>query len=85
MAKATGPKLTFTIRESVFTFTKRALEGFPEAPALLDYLLSRGKVSPAYASQYVVLAARLRRLGRLNMPEAIVRRVERTAANAYWR
>lgn len=85
MAKTTGQKVTFTMHGEVFTFTSRALEGFPEAASMLDYLLARGKVSPAYASHYVVLAARLRRLGRLNTPEAIVRRVEKTAANAYWR
>lgn len=85
MAKSTGPKVSFTMHGSTFSFTTAALAGFPEAPGMLNDLLARGKVSPANASHYVVLAARLRRLGRLNMPEAIVRRVEKTAANAFWR
>lgn len=85
MTNVPGQKITFTMHGSTFSFTKRALEGFPEAPALLNDLLARGRVSPSNASHYVILAARLRRLGRLNMPEAIVRRVEKTAANAYHR
>jgi hypothetical protein len=85
MAKSIGPTVTLTVDGEAFTFTKRALEGFPEAPSFLTALLARGKVSPPNAAYYVRLVARLRRQGRLNVPQAIVHRVEKTAANAYWR
>ncbi len=85
MPKLTSPDVTLTVNGAAYTFTKRALEGFPEAHGFLTALLARGKVSPANASYYVRLVARLRRLGRLNVPEAIIHRVEKTAANAYHR
>lgn len=85
MPKPLGPDVTLTVNGAAFTFTKRALEGFPEAHGFLTALVARGKVSAANAHYYVRLVARLRRLGRLNVPEAIIHRVEKTAANAYWR
>jgi len=85
MAKTTGPTVTLTVDGEAFTFTRRSLEGFPEAHGFLTALIARGKVSPPNAAYYVRLVARLRRQGRLNVPESIVHRVERTAANAYWR
>ncbi len=85
MPKTSGGLVTLTVDGYAYTFTKRALEGLPEAHGFLANLLARGKVSAANAVYYVKLVARLRRLGRLNTPEALVHRVEKTAANAFWR
>lgn len=85
MPKLTGPAVVLTVRGTTFTFTARALDGFPEAPAFLDYLLARGSTSHTIAVYYVKLVARLRRMGRLNHPEVLVHRVEKTAATAYWK
>jgi hypothetical protein len=85
MAKATTPRVNITVNDEVFTFTARALEGFHEARSMLAYLLARGSLSRVNAVHYVVLAARLKRLGRISHPEVLTRRVEATAANAYWR
>ncbi len=69
----------------VFTFNERALDGFPEAQAFLTDVLARGSVSAPVAKNYVILAARLNRGGRLGDPAKLTHNVERTAANAYWR
>lgn len=76
--------VTITISEKTFAFRASLIASFPEARAFLEALVAR-EVSPPVAAQYVKLAGRLRKQGRLNQPEAIVHNVERTAANAYHR
>lgn len=85
MPNSPSNTVTLTVNGAAYTFTKRALEGFPEAHGFLSALIARGRVSPANAAYYVKLVARFRRQGRLNIPEALIQRVEKTAANAYWR
>jgi hypothetical protein len=84
MTRTAKPPVQLVVRNIPFNFTSRALEGFPEAPAFLGALLDRGGVSPRIACEYVRLAARLKRQGRLSDPNN-QHRVEGTAANAYWR
>lgn len=84
MAQYKNP-VTITVSTGVaFTFQAGLIAGFPEARAFLETLIAR-EVSPPVASQYVKLAGRLRKQGRLNQPEQLVHNVERTAANAYHR
>lgn len=84
MTRIAKAPVVLVIRGIQCHFTNRALEGFPEAPAFLGALLDRGGVSPRIACEYVRLAARLKRQGRLSDPNN-QHRVEGTAANAYWR
>lgn len=85
MARFAGPGTSFVIAGNTYTFPPRSLDGFPEAAAFLEYLLVVRRLLPSMGVYYVKLAARLRRLGRLNTPQALVHRVEKTAANAFWR
>ena len=79
--------ITVVAGGQTFTFTTAAISGFPEAAAFLAHLLTTGKLQPHVAANYVKLAARLKRQGRLADLNLITHNVERTAANAYvrWR
>jgi hypothetical protein len=85
MARYAGQSTTFVVAGNTYTFPPRSLDGFPEAPAFLEYLLTVRVVSPTMAVYYVKIAARLRRKGVLNTPQVLQHRVERTAANGFWR
>jgi hypothetical protein len=84
MARIAKPPVHLVVHDTPFKFTARALEGFHEAAAFLGALLDRGGISAPVACEYVRLAARLKRQGRLN-DENNQHTVEATAANAYWR
>jgi len=85
MPKYAGPPLNLVIDGATYSFPPRSLDGFPEAPGYLRYLLVVRGVSAPMAVHYVKLVARMRRFGRLDFPQAIKGRVERTAVNGYWR
>lgn len=82
--RTTKTPVPVTARSATFTFTEKAIAGFPEVVPFLEHLLDRG-VSPSVAASYVKLAARLKRQGRITAPEKLTHNVEATAANAYWR
>lgn len=84
MASPKNPVI-LTVGGIAFSFNDHALDGFPEARAFLTDVMARGSVSAPVAKQYVLLAARLNRHGRLGDPAKLTHNVERTAANAYWR
>lgn len=86
MPRSYGPMIDLVVRGRTYTFTAASLEGFPDATAFLDGLASRESIAAAVCILYVKLAAKLKRQGRLHMPEILLtQRVERTAARAYWK
>jgi hypothetical protein len=85
MPRTAVPTVDLTANGRTFPFTQRSLEGFPEAQGFLLGLTARGTLSVSNVIYYVKIAATLKRQGRLHHPDALVQRLDRTAARAYWR
>lgn len=86
MPRFAGDETAFTIGTTPFVFGPRTLEGLPEAPRFVEYLLGR-KIAPHTAKLYAVHVARLRRQDKLGRLDLVSDRTARTAANAFhtWR
>ena len=74
-----------TVKDLTFAFRPQVFADLPDARGFLIGLLERESISPPVAAQYVKMAARLTRQGRISHPELLVHPIERTATNAYVR